>query len=68
MTPRSVPVSMNKNIGNDVWVWGRAIIPPTSKSIGDGALVAAGAVVSSDVPGGAIVAGNPARVIGAVPK
>ena len=34
--------------------------------IGEGALVAAGAVVSRDVPAFAIVAGNPARVIGDV--
>jgi len=34
--------------------------------IGRGALVGAGAVVVNDVPDGAIVAGNPARIIGRV--
>lgn len=36
-------------------------------TIGEGALVGAGAVVTRDVPPGAIVAGNPARVVGTVP-
>jgi acetyltransferase-like isoleucine patch superfamily enzyme len=32
-------------------------------TIGDGAIVAAGAVVTKDVPAYSLVAGNPARVI-----
>jgi acetyltransferase-like isoleucine patch superfamily enzyme len=35
-------------------------------TIGENALVGAGAVVTKDVPSGAVVAGNPARVIGQV--
>ena len=35
-------------------------------SIGDGAVVGAGAVVTKDVAAGDIVAGNPARVVGSV--
>lgn len=31
--------------------------------IGDGSVVAAGAIVTGDVPAGVVVAGNPARVI-----
>ena len=43
---------------------GATILPVT---IGEGALVAAGAVVTRDVPARMIVAGNPARVTGEVP-
>jgi virginiamycin A acetyltransferase len=49
-------------IGNDVWIGRRALILP-SVSIGDGAVVAAGAVVTHDVAPYAIVAGVPARVV-----
>ena len=49
-------------IGNDVWIGARAIIL-SNISIGDGAVVGAGAVVVKDVPPYAIVAGNPARLI-----
>jgi len=49
-------------ISDDVWIAARAIILP-GVHIGKGAIVAAGAVVSKDVPEYAIVAGNPARVI-----
>ena len=42
---------------------GATILPVT---IGEGALVAAWAVVTRDVPARAIVAGNPARVVGNV--
>jgi len=36
-------------------------------TIGSNALVGAGSIVTKDVPDGAIVAGNPARVVGEVP-
>lgn len=49
------------SIGNDVWIGHGAYIRPGVK-IGDGAIVAAHAVVTRDVPAYAIVAGNPARV------
>lgn len=51
------------DIGDDVWLGHNSIILPSTKSIGRGAIVAAGAVVTKPVPAYAIVAGNPARVI-----
>ena len=49
-------------IGNDVWIGARAIILP-GVTIADGSVVAAGAVVTTDVPDYSIVAGVPARVV-----
>jgi maltose O-acetyltransferase len=54
-------------IGNHVWIGFRAIVLP-GVSIGEGAVVAAGAVVTRDVSPFTIVAGNPARPIGERPK
>ena len=49
-------------IGEFVWIGARAIILG-GVTIGDGAVIAAGAVVTKDVPSCAIVGGNPAKVI-----
>ena len=49
-------------IGNDVWIGYNATIIGGCR-IGDGAIVASGALVRDDVPPYAIVAGQPARVI-----
>jgi virginiamycin A acetyltransferase len=50
-------------IGNDVWIGHNAIILPAVKTIGDGAVIGAGSVVTKDVPPFAVVAGNPAKII-----
>jgi maltose O-acetyltransferase len=50
-------------IGADVWIGGGAVICP-GVTIGDGAIVGAGSVVTRDVPHGATVVGNPARIRG----
>jgi phosphonate metabolism protein (transferase hexapeptide repeat family) len=49
-------------IGNDCWIGHGAIILP-SVTVGDGAVIAAGAVVSRNVPPYTIVGGVPARPI-----
>lgn len=49
-------------IGNDVWIGERALILNGIK-IGNGAVIAAGAVVTKDVPPYAVVAGVPAKII-----
>lgn len=51
-------------IGSDVWVGAGAIILPGVKRIGQGAIVGAGSVVTREVPDYAVVAGNPARILG----
>jgi maltose O-acetyltransferase len=48
-------------IGRNAWIGGGAIILP-GVTIGDDALVGAGSVVTRDVPAGATVLGNPARL------
>lgn len=50
-------------IEDDVWVGYGAIITPSVNRIGRGSVIAAGAVVTKDVPPYAIVAGNPAKLI-----
>lgn len=50
-------------IGNDVWIGDRVTILSGCRSIGDGAVLAAGAVVTRDIPPFAIVGGVPARTL-----
>jgi hypothetical protein len=57
------PVPMGDTVvGNDVWTTENCLIMSGVK-IGDGAIVAAGSVVTRDVPPYAIVGGNPAKLI-----
>lgn len=55
-------ISRPVSIGNDVWIGDRAIVMG-GVNVGDGAVIAAGAVVTKDVPPYAIVGGVPARII-----
>ena len=55
---RSAPVV----IGDDAWLGFNSIVLK-GVTIGPRAIVAAGSVVTDDVPAGCVVAGNPARVV-----
>lgn len=50
-------------VGKGVWIGYRAMICP-GVSVGDGAVVAMGAVVTRNVSAGQVVGGNPAKPIG----
>ena len=50
------------HIGSDVWFGARVTVVP-GITIGDGAIIGAGSVVTKDVPARTVVAGVPARVI-----
>ncbi len=66
---RDVPVRLQGSvlkpvvIGDDVWLGARTMVLP-GVTIGDGAVVAGGAVVTRDVAPFAVVGGVPAKVIG----
>jgi maltose O-acetyltransferase len=49
-------------IGSNVWIGASAIILP-GITVGNDVIIGAGSVVTRDVPAGATVAGNPARVL-----
>lgn len=51
------------NIGNNVWIGANVTILPSCRSIGDGAVIGAGSIVTKDVEPYAVVAGVPARFL-----
>lgn len=59
---RALPIT----IGNDVWIAANVVVLP-GVTIGCGAVIGAGSVVTKDVPAGMFAAGNPCRVIKPIP-
>ncbi|MDX1351461.1 MAG: Vat family streptogramin A O-acetyltransferase [Thiomicrorhabdus sp.] len=57
-----LPYKGDTVIGNDVWIGFEATIMPGVK-VGNGAIIASHAVVTSDVPDYCVVGGNPSKVI-----
>ena len=62
LTRRNVLRCKSVVIGNGVWIGAEVKIMP-GVHVGDNAVLAGGSVVTKDVPAGAIVGGNPAKVI-----
>ncbi len=62
-TPADYQSKNGCSIENDVWIGLNVIILQSCTKIGNGSVIAAGAVVTQDVPPYAIVGGVPAKVI-----
>jgi len=56
------PMTEPVRIGRHVWIGARVVVLK-GVTIGDGAVIAAGSVVTRDVPAGCLAAGVPARVV-----
>lgn len=61
--PHGLPNGSPIIIGNDVWIGQDVKFSTSGVTVGDGAIVAAGALVTKDVPSYAVVGGVPAKVI-----
>ena len=59
MEGKSYPVKGDTRVGNDVWIGYKATIMP-GVEIGDGAIIAAGSVVTKNIAPYTIAGGNPA--------
>ena len=55
------------HIGKNVWIGANSMVLP-GVTIGDGAVIAAGAIVTKDVPANTIFGGIPAKKIKNIPQ
>lgn len=60
--PEDLPLKGDTVVGNDVWIGQNVTVLP-GVHIGDGAIIAANAVVAKDVPAYHVAGGNPCRII-----
>jgi acetyltransferase-like isoleucine patch superfamily enzyme len=60
-THKTEKIKVATQIGHDVWIGANAIIMP-GITVGDGAVIGAGSIVTKDVPAYAIVTGAPAKI------
>ena len=63
LNPKSKAVKIEKIIESNVWVGQSSIILPQVNKLGKNSVIAAGSVVTKDVPENVIVGGNPAKII-----
>lgn len=63
LDPHSKPLKKEKIIGDNVWIGARSIVLPQAQVIGNNSIIAAGSIVTKNVPDNVIVAGNPAIII-----
>ncbi len=61
---KAIELTEGLTLGEDAWIGAGSMILPKVKYIGKGAIIGAGSVVTKDVEDYAVVAGNPAKMIG----
>lgn len=63
LNPRSKPNGNSLIIQNNVWIAANVIVMHNVKSIGSNSIIAAGSILTKDVPPYCVMGGNPAKVI-----
>lgn len=67
LEPKSIPKKTPLCIGTGVWIGAGALIVEGVGTVGDGSIIAAGSVVTKEVPPSTLVAGVPAKVVRKLP-